>query len=132
MSALLDVRPSPIAGRWYESNPARLARQVDQYLDAANIPPIPGEVIGLVAPHAGHRYSGLTAAHAFKTVQGNAYDLVVVISPYHDLFPGTLITTAHQAYATPLGEVPVNMEVLDDLETALKRTAGITFTAHQS
>ncbi len=125
MSALSDVRPSPIAGRWYESNPTRLARQIDSFLEAADIPTIPGKVIGLVAPHAGHRYSGLTAAHAFKTVLGNSYDIVVVISPYHDLFPGTLITTAHQAYGTPLGEIPVGAEILNRLEAALRSSAGL-------
>ncbi|NLF51630.1 MAG: AmmeMemoRadiSam system protein B [Leptolinea sp.] len=126
MSALSDVRPSPIAGRWYENNPTRLARQIDTYLDYAVIPPLPGEVIGLVAPHAGHRYSGLTAAHAFKTVQGNSYDLVVVIAPYHDLYPGSLITTAHQAYGTPLGPIPVHGECLSHLEMALKTSGGLT------
>lgn len=126
MSAQLDIRPSPIAGRWYESNPSRLSRQIDAYLDAARIPAIPGEVIGLVAPHAGHRYSGMTAAHAFKTVQGNTYDLVVVVSPYHDIFPGSLITTSHQAYSTPLGEIPVDMQALGELESEIVRKSGST------
>lgn len=126
MSALSDVRPSPIAGRWYENNPTRLARQIDSFLEDAVIPPLPGEVIGLVVPHAGHRYSGLTAAHAFKTVQGNSYDLVVVIAPYHDLYPGSLITTAHQAYGTPLGPIPVHRECLSKLEMALKTSGGLT------
>jgi AmmeMemoRadiSam system protein B len=120
----MDVRPSPIAGRWYESNPARLSKQMDSLLDAANIPPILDEVIGLVAPHAGHRYSGLTAAHAFKTVKGNTYELVIVISPYHDLFPGSMITTAHQAYATPLGEIPVHVEALAALDKEMQQLTG--------
>ncbi len=126
MSTLSDVRPSPIAGRWYDSNPTRLAHQIDTFLHDAIIPPLLGEVIGLVAPHAGHRYSGFTAAHAFKTVQGNSYDLVVVISPYHDFYPGSLITTAHQAYSTPLGEIPVDMDSLNRLEASIKKTAGLS------
>lgn len=126
MSIKEDVRPSPIAGRWYESNPTRLARQIDEYLDSARVTPLAGEVIALVAPHAGHRYSGLTAAHAFKTVQGNAYDLVVVVSPYHDLFPGSLITSSHHAYVTPLGEIPVDQEALAMLDAGMLRRTGVT------
>jgi MEMO1 family protein len=126
MSIQMDVRPSPIAGRWYENNPSRLARQVDAYLDAAVLPAIPGEIIGLVAPHAGHRYSGLTAAHAFKTVLGNTYDLVVIVSPFHDLFPGSLIITSHQAYATPLGEIAVNMEAVAALEAEILKESGVS------
>lgn len=124
MDARMDVRPSPIAGRWYESNPARLARQIDGFLDSARLPEIEGEVIGLIAPHAGHRYSGLTAAHAFKTVQGNSYDLVVIISPYHDLFPGSLITSSHAAYATPLGEIPINQTALKALDSGIAALTG--------
>ena len=35
---LTDLRPSPIAGTWYEGNSARLARTVDGYVDAARLP----------------------------------------------------------------------------------------------
>jgi len=124
MAVVMDIRPSPIAGRWYESNPNRLARQIDTYLEKAQIPPISGDVIGLVAPHAGHRYSGFTAAHAFKTVMGRSYDLVVVVSPYHDIFPGNLITTAHQAYSTPLGDIPVDTVALTSLEKDIQSVCG--------
>ncbi|NMB54988.1 MAG: AmmeMemoRadiSam system protein B [Leptolinea sp.] len=126
MTEQMDVRPSPIAGRWYESNPNRLARQIDAFLDEAVIPPLSGEVIGLVAPHAGHRYSGLTAAHAFKTVRGNAYDLVVVVAPFHDLYPGSLITTSHKAYATPLGVIEVNQPALAVLDSEIEHLTDTT------
>lgn len=124
MPALMDVRPSPIAGRWYEGNPERLARQMDSLLEKAVNPPLAGEVIGLVAPHAGHRYSGLTAAHAFKTVKDHSYDLVIIVSPFHDMFPGSLITTAHKAYSTPLGEIPVDETALEILDTEIKKLTG--------
>ena len=124
MAVISDVRPSPIAGRWYEGDPAKLALQIDTLLDTAIIPAIPGQVIGLVAPHAGHRYSGLTAAHAFKTVRGKSYELVIIVSPYHDLFPGSLITTSHSAYATPLGEIPVDKEALSMLDNEMKLLTG--------
>lgn len=57
----LDLRPSPIAGLWYEGDRRALARSVDAYLDAAQLPELAGEVVGVVAPHAGHRYSGPVA-----------------------------------------------------------------------
>jgi MEMO1 family protein len=124
MSDLVDIRPSPIAGRWYEANPVRLARQIDGFLDSAVIPQISGEVIGLVSPHAGHKYSGRTAGYAFRTIQGNSYDLVIVVSPYHDLYPGTLLTTSHQAYSTPLGEIPIDSLIVSSLESELRARVG--------
>jgi AmmeMemoRadiSam system protein B len=50
----LNVRPSPIAGRWYSDDPASLVRSVDGFLDAAQLPELEGEVVAVIAPHAGH------------------------------------------------------------------------------
>ena len=40
-----DLRPSPIAGLWYEGDPKVLARTVDAYMDQAQLPELKGEVI---------------------------------------------------------------------------------------
>jgi hypothetical protein len=45
MSKTMDVRPSPIAGQWYPADPRRLASQVDQYMDAAHLPEVSGEIV---------------------------------------------------------------------------------------
>jgi len=125
MNANPKIRPSPIAGRWYASNPEQLTRQIDHYLSDAVIPPLDGSVVAVVAPHAGHRYSGKTAAHAFKAVEGKSFDLVVVASPYHSFHPAPLLTTSHQAYATPLGEIKLDTQVLADLQKHLAMNADV-------
>jgi MEMO1 family protein len=116
---MLDLRPSPIAGTWYESDPEILARQVDKFLDAVQQPDLEGEIIAVIAPHAGHRYSGVVAAHAFACLRGLAPDLVVIVSPYHSFLPYPLITTKHQAYQTPLGNIEVDPTALAQLQTIL-------------
>lgn len=113
-----DVRPSPIAGQWYPGDPKRLTATVDDYLAAAPMTDISGELLGVVAPHAGHPYSGLVAAHAFKAAQRLAADTVVITCPSHFHDTGPLLTTGHEAYATPLGEVPVDHEALTQLSKA--------------
>jgi len=113
-----DIRPSPIAGTWYESNPKKLAAQIDSYLDKATIPELDGEVIAVIAPHAGHRYSGEVAAYAFKMLEGMNPDLVVLLSPYHNYSPYPLLVTAHEAYATPLGEIDVDHDALTELQSS--------------
>lgn len=112
---MLDVRPSPIAGQWYPGNPKPLTKTVDDYLAAAPAPDVAGEVIGVVAPHAGHRYSGAVAACAFKAAQPLKVDTIVVTCPSHFHDTGPLLTTGHEAYTTPLGEVPVDGEALTQL-----------------
>ncbi|HWR65662.1 MAG TPA: AmmeMemoRadiSam system protein B [Bellilinea sp.] len=119
MNTITEVRPSPIAGRWYAGDPVTLAREIDTYLNDASLPSLEGEVLALIAPHAGHRYSGRTAAHAFKAVTGQSYDQVVVVSPLHGYHPAALLTSAHQKYATPLGEIPVDRGAVEALRLTL-------------
>lgn len=119
MSERTDLRPSPIAGRWYDGHPQRLAQQVDAYLQAAQLPELDGEVVAVIAPHAGHIYSGPTAGYAFKTVQGKSYDLVVVISPLHSYASAALLTSAHWGYSTPLGDIPIDRGAVHQLSQNL-------------
>ena len=128
MNEKLNVRPSPIAGTWYSADPAELKKTVDGFLQNANPPDIPGEVIGLVAPHAGYRYSGAVAGHAFKTVQGRSFDNLAVISPMHQYHPQPLLTSAHQAYRTPLGEIPLAKNVLTEINNVLSEKIGLSLT----
>ena len=114
-----DLRPSPIAGTWYEGNPKSLARSVDDYLDHAKLPDLHGEIIAVIAPHAGHIYSGAVAAHAFASLRGLTPNLVVVLSPYHHFAPYPLITTKHQAYSTPLGNIDLDQAALAELQSNL-------------
>lgn len=124
----LDLRPSPIAGLWYEGDRKALARSVDMYLDGAQLPELKGKMIAVVGPHAGHRYSGPVAGYSFAAVRGAKPDLVAVLSPFHNFHSAPLLTTAHEAYATPLGAVPIDREAVTALETGLEGEAGLGLT----
>jgi len=121
---MVDVRPSPIAGQWYEGNARALARNVDAYLDDANLPELDGEVMAVIAPHAGHKYSGEVAGCAFAAIRGRKPDLVVVVAPMHHPYYEPLLTTTHDAYQTPLGDIPVDKNVLTELNLALQSELG--------
>jgi MEMO1 family protein len=127
MPTLSDLRPSPIAGTWYPGSKERLAQTVDDFLAAAVLPELDGEVVGVIAPHAGHRYSGRTAGYAFRALQGLSFDLAAVVSPMHGYHPEPLITSAHRAYSTPLGAIPIDPKALDALDAALQ-DAGLKLT----
>jgi AmmeMemoRadiSam system protein B len=128
MNKTSDVRPSPIAGQWYPSDERQLAVSVDRYMDDAILPDLPGEVIAVVAPHAGHLYSGPVAGYAFAALRGREPDVVVVASPMHYPYYEAILTTAHHNYATPLGVIPVNEEALQALDSSLKETLGVGLT----
>ena len=128
MEASIDIRPSPIAGRWYTSDPKKLAASIDAYINAAQLPPIEGEIIGVVAPHAGHIYSGPVAGYAFAAIRGLKPELVAVISPMHHPYYEPLLTTTHQAYGTPLGPLWIDQEAMSALNGYLSESLGFSLT----
>jgi hypothetical protein len=119
-----DVRPSPISGQWYADQPEVLSRAVDDFIRSAALPPLEGEVVAVIAPHAGHRYSGAVAGYAFASLLNMQYELVAVVSPMHHPSAATLLTTAHRAYETPLGEVQVDEQAVLALDSALQLRLG--------
>ncbi len=120
--SLTDVRPSPLAGRWYPGRSDALIATMDEFLKAVPPQSVEGEILGLLAPHAGYRYSGPVAAHAFAQVKDREFDTVVVIGPMHHPLPGAVLTTGHGAYETPLGTVPVDTEAVEAIGKTVRLT----------
>lgn len=128
MQTNLDLRPSPIAGRWYPGEARRLATSVDGYIQAAHLPAIAGRVVAVVAPHAGHMYSGPVAGYAFAALRGLRPEVVAVVSPMHHLYPQPLLTSAHDAYQTPLGVVPIDRKLINEISALLTEELGFGLT----
>src|SRR4030067_633331 len=124
MNASLDIRPSPIAGQWYPGDPQRLSVSVDRYINEAKLPELKGDVVAIITPHAGHVYSGPVAGYAFAALRGLKPELVAVISPMHHPYHEPLLTTAHAAYATPLGAIPVDAEAVRQVDELLVKELG--------
>ena len=101
------VRPPAVAGSFYPADPKGLARIVDGFLDRA-APAVSGDVVGLVAPHAGYIYSGPVAAWSYASLKGRKFMRVVVIAPSHYQSIDFSSVYDGDAYATPLGRVPVD------------------------
>jgi AmmeMemoRadiSam system protein B len=121
-----DIRPSPIAGRWYPRDADALRQAVDEYLDAVppSAAPAAEAVVGLLAPHAGLMYSGPVAAHAFRAVRGASVDVVALVCPSHFHADGPALTSGHQAYVTPLGVVQVDRAGLSQVRAGLGTRLG--------
>lgn len=105
----MSTRPPAVAGTFYPAEPARLAATVDRLLVEAAPPPVPGRVKALVSPHAGYVYSGSTAALAFAALGADAaVTRVVVACPTHRVGIRGIALPGADAFATPLGDVPVD------------------------
>lgn len=121
----LDIRPSPIAGSWYPGDAESLAISIDQLLSNVEPKDIDGQIVGLIVPHAGHRYSGGVAAHAFSHIRELQPDVVIVISPLHMPADEPVLTSDHQAYGTPLGTIAIDQELIAAFALALHQEFGV-------
>jgi hypothetical protein len=65
-------------------------------------------IIAAVAPHAGYQYSGPVAAYTYAALKGRKYSRVVIIAPTHYVSFDYTSVYDGDAYATPLGNVPVD------------------------
>ena len=109
------TRESVIAGSWYPDHPETLKKQIGKYLDQAQISPLGGSLVGLIAPHAGYVYSGGIAAYAYKTLLQQRFDRVLVLAPSHRAhFQGASVYRLG-GYGTPLGIVPLDHELIESL-----------------
>lgn len=112
---LQKVRQAGVAGSFYPADPKALSEMIDGMLAKASPPPISEHILAVVAPHAGYQYSGPVAAYTYAALKGRKFSRVVVIAPSH--FESFDFTSVYDgdAYATPLGNVPVDKSFAEKL-----------------
>lgn len=110
-----NVFDSPLAGMWYDADAKTLAAEIDRYIADADTEPLEN-VQALVLPHAGYRYSGSVAAFGLKAAGGKQYKRVIVMGPSHRAFMDGYAHVSNATHiATPLGEVPLDLEAIEHL-----------------
>src|SRR4029077_891447 len=98
---------SAVAGSWYPGSAHALAAAVDRHL-AETKRDVDGDLVALIAPHAGLMYSGPVAAHAYRLLRARTFDVVVLVGPSHFVgFDGVSIV-AHGGFETPFGVTPID------------------------
>jgi AmmeMemoRadiSam system protein B len=104
------LRHPAVAGSFYPADPVTLASTVDRLVDAVEVPPDERPAAAYVVPHAGHRYSGATAAHVYARLRKHADRVrrVALFGPAHRVaLQGCAVPTTDR-WLTPLGEVAVH------------------------
>jgi MEMO1 family protein len=125
------VRPSPIAGSWYPGTGEGVCAEVDRHLAAVPDRATPGALVALIAPHAGLRYSGPVAAHAYALVAERPVPTVVLVGPSHRMsFRGAAVFAAG-AFETPLGAAAIDADLADALIAADPETVRADVRPHR-
>ncbi len=115
-----DIRASSIAGTWYPGSRRELEKTIDHLLSNVEASPnIDGELVALIAPHAGYSYSGQTAACSYHQLRDRKFDTVVLIGPSHYADFGPFAVTQKKFYATPLGEIELDQEFISALDSKI-------------
>jgi hypothetical protein len=125
------VRPPAVAGAFYPGLKKTLDDEVTRLLSSVAPEALDGEVVAVVAPHAGYVYSGPVAAHSYKILEGKSFDTVVLLGGSHRARYFGASVADYDAYRTPLGEVPVYREAVSALIAASDRLSFIP-EAHEA
>lgn len=113
------IRPAAVAGMFYDADPRVLRQDVEGYLEQtgrsgpeSGVPPK-----AIIAPHAGYVYSGPVAGSAYATVKSLREQIkrVVLLGPAHRVYVRGIAASTAEAFATPLGGVPVDQEAIREL-----------------
>ncbi len=109
---MTSIRLPAVAGLFYPASAAVLAHDVRAMLQAAQ--PAAHTPKALIAPHAGYAYSGPIAASAYAALAPVAARIrrVVLLGPTHRVAVRGLALPGVDAFATPLGNVSIDLEAV--------------------
>jgi len=111
-----NVRPPFRAGQWYERGEKALRRQMSNLFSEAKNVKVKGQPIALIAPHAGFVFSGKSAAAAYRLLKRRNIKRVIIIGTNHTgILSRSPVLPKYPAFATPLGEVPVDSKICEEL-----------------
>jgi MEMO1 family protein len=120
----MSIREPAVAGMFYPTSLSTLTGQVKSCFLAKGGPgslPIvnvngPRTIVGLVCPHAGYMYSGVTAACAYhRLAEDGLPKVVIILGPNHRSYYPVAALTGHEAWRTPLGDIQVETDVTNKI-----------------
>ena len=112
-----SVRPAAIAGLFYPGTPGELAYQVVTLLAAAAPGASAAVPKAIIAPHAGFVYSGPIAARVYALIAPARARIkrVVLLGPAHRVAVHGMALPGVDAFATPLGTIPIDKAAVKTL-----------------
>ncbi|MFH1837689.1 MAG: AmmeMemoRadiSam system protein B, partial [Candidatus Omnitrophota bacterium] len=106
------AKNADLAGQWYPSSPEELKNEIDRYLENSYVDSLGGEVIGVIAPHAGTRYSGPIAGYSYRAVQKKDPDKIILVGfTHHKLRENKIAIFTDEYFSTPLGNVAIEKDI---------------------
>ncbi|XP_050314908.1 protein MEMO1 [Anthonomus grandis grandis] len=111
----MPVRRALHAGSWYTDSKIELSRQLEYWLNQADLTHGPARAI--IAPHAGYQYCGACGGHAYRQVSPVVVRRIFVLGPSHHVRLSGCALSSAQKYKTPLYDLHIDRTVNNELET---------------
>ena len=115
------IRQPAVAGMFYPGDKAELHLSIGTYLkEAVQKYTEPQEVPkAIIVPHAGYIYSGPVAASAYARLlpAKDQIHRVILLGPSHQVPFRGLASSSATHFVTPLGQIPLDRQVIEKLET---------------
>ena len=107
------IRPAAMAGSFYPGESSALAAEVAAYLGDASASRWAAPK-AIIAPHAGYMYSGAVAGSIYARLAPLAgrVERVVLAGPAHRVYVTGAAVPSVEAFASPLGTVPLDVAAL--------------------
>lgn len=110
----MSVRPMALADRWYSGNPQELRASIAAYLaQAASEAQLDATPVAIVVPHAGHVWSGVTAAAGYRVAANRGYKRAFVLCPNHRVYVQGIVADVSSAFDTPFGPLEVDLKIIE-------------------
>ncbi|EJD03938.1 UPF0103-domain-containing protein [Fomitiporia mediterranea MF3/22] len=109
------------AGSWYTDRAQRLNDELSTWLNDAQPDAEDGFALpvkgckAIIAPHAGYSYSGPAAGWAYKSIDTTGIKRVFILGPSHHVYLDCCALSRFQEYATPIGNLPLDIETIEEL-----------------
>ena len=124
------VRNPAVAGMFYPENGEELKQMIDGYLSSAGDISLEGKLHGLVEPHAGYIYSGLSAAYGYKLLaKYKNINKIILFGPSHNAIFNGACEAGFESWETPLGKVKAK-SIKDRLKGESKKLIEVYPQAH--
>jgi len=109
----LSVREPIMAGQFYPSDKNDLLKEINHFLEQVKLSETKEQIKALIVPHAGYDFSGQTAAYAFKAVQGQEINKVILIGSSHNEYLQGAVIDGNDFWKTPIGNVDLDNDLRD-------------------
>ena len=106
----MSVRNPVVAGMFYPDDPENLKKQLHSLFSQVKIRKT---YQGVISPHAGYVYSGLTAAYAIKSLKRSKR--FIILGPNHTGFGSKFAVDPNTQWETPLGRCSIDTKLKTEI-----------------